>query len=228
MKTRERDEVIRLRREQGKSVREIAVELGVARSSVSRWVRQVELTPEQLEALTRRNPIYSGQRSGARANAERSLAARRAFQEAGRQHARHGDRRYVAGCMLYWAEGSKSRNSVCFTNSDPAMMAFFVAFLRDYFGVCGDAIRVTCNLYADHARHISEIEDFWLRTLELSRASLLKSTVNTRSAASKLKRVNTLPYGTCRVVLHRTEVVQAIFGSIQEVAGFNRAEWLTC
>ena len=34
--------------------------------------------------------------------------------------------------MLYWAEGSKRRNCVEFTNSDPDMMRRFVKFLRRY------------------------------------------------------------------------------------------------
>jgi hypothetical protein len=43
---------------------------------------------------------------------------------------------------------------------------------------------------------------------------------------SKKKRINKLPYGTCRVVVSRTRIVQSIFGSIQEYAGFEREAWL--
>jgi creatinine amidohydrolase/Fe(II)-dependent formamide hydrolase-like protein len=35
-----------------------------------------------------------------------------------------------------------------------------------------------------------------------------------------------LPYGTCRLVVHSTEIVQTIYGSIQEYGGFDRPEWL--
>lgn len=35
-----------------------------------------------------------------------------------------------------------------------------------------------------------------------------------------------LPYGTCRLVVHSTQVVQTIYGSIQEYGGFDRPEWL--
>jgi len=34
--------------------------------------------------------------------------------------------------MLYWAEGSRNRNKIVFTNSDPAMARFFVEFIREY------------------------------------------------------------------------------------------------
>jgi hypothetical protein len=50
--------------------------------------------------------------------------------------------------------------------------------------------------------------------------------VNVYSKYSQKKRKNKLPYGTCRVVVHRTRVVQSIFGAIQEYGGFSRREWL--
>jgi hypothetical protein len=128
--------------------------------------------------------------------------------------------------MLYWAEGSRSRNKIVFTNSDPAMARFFVEFIRDFFGIDGARLRLTCNLFADHEDRQREIEDFWLSTLGLPRTCLCKSTVNRYSRYSKKKRKNKLPYGTCRVVVHSTEIAQTIYGSIQELAGFDRPEWV--
>jgi transposase-like protein len=227
MKTAEREEAVRLRADCGKSVREIAAELGVARSSVSRWVRAIPLSSEQHEALRQRNPIYNGQRAGVRVIAERALARRREYQERGRARAASGDPVYIAGCMLYWAEGSKSRNTAQFTNSDPAMMRFFVDFVREFFFIPPESFRVSCNLFADHSDRVPEIERYWLRALDLTETSLLKSTVNRYSRASQQKRRNLLPYGTCRVAVNRTEVVQEIFGAIQEIGSFGRDDWLT-
>jgi hypothetical protein len=50
--------------------------------------------------------------------------------------------------------------------------------------------------------------------------------VNVYSKYSQKKRKNKLPYGTCRVVVSRTRVVQSIYGAIQEYAGFTRLAWL--
>ena len=33
---------------------------------------------------------------------------------------------------------------------------------------------------------------------------------------------------TCKLVVNKTEIVQTIYGSIQEFAGFNRPHWLVC
>jgi hypothetical protein len=147
-------------------------------------------------------------------------------QEEGRQLAERREALHVAGCMLYWAEGAKGRNQIRFTNSDPEMARFFVKFLRTYFNVRDEDIKITCNLFADHLERQREIEHFWLKTLRLPPSSLCKSTVNVYSKYSKKKRINKLPYGTCRVVVSRTRIVQSIFGSIQEYAGFERDAWL--
>lgn len=133
---------------------------------------------------------------------------------------------HAAGCMLYWAEGSKSRNSVQFVNSDPEMVRFFAAFLRRCFNVPDEAFRIDCNLFADHLERQREIEQFWLDTLELPHSCLRKSTVNVYSKYSQKKRKNRLPYGTVGVCVHSTELVQQIYGAIQEFGGFERPEWL--
>ena len=62
--------------------------------------------------------------------------------------------------------------------------------------------------------------------IALPRANLNKSAVNAYSRASQRKRINKLPYGTCRIAVCDTRVAQTIFGSIQEFGGFERAEWL--
>jgi len=132
----------------------------------------------------------------------------------------------MAGCMLFWAEGSRGRNSVIFTNSDPAMVKYFARFLRECFAVPDDRIRITCNLFANHAERQQEIEDFWLETTGLPRSRQAKSIVNVYSKHSKKKRRNKLRYGTCRLVVCDTAVVQSIYGAIQEYAGFDRPQWL--
>ena len=128
--------------------------------------------------------------------------------------------------MLYWAEGSKERNQLQFTNSDPAMARFFVDFLKTHIDLRGEQIRITCNLFADHLERRSEIERHWLNVLGLPQISLRKSIVNVYSKYSKRKRVGNLPYGTCHVVVSKTSVTQTIYRAIQELGGFERPAWL--
>jgi transposase-like protein len=227
VKTRERLEARRLRADDGLPIKEIARRLGVATSSVSVWVRDVELTAEQQAALLEQNPAYNRQLCGWRVMAARRREARREAQNEGRAVARRTEALHVAGCMLYWAEGAKDRNQVCFSNSDPAMIRLFVRFLRTYFNVSDDLLRMTCYLFGDHVPQLREVERFWLDVAELPPTSLRPSVINRYSISSKRrKRFNSLPYGTCRLVVNRTAVAQHIFGAIQEYGGFERDAWL--
>jgi transcriptional regulator with XRE-family HTH domain len=161
VKTDERRRARELRIE-GWSVKDIERELGVSRSSVSIWVRDVELTTEQrrrLIARSRLGPIVAGPKKAAAAR-----EVRRSYQEHGRELARERGALYAAGCMLYWAEGAKGRNAARLTNSDPEVLAFLAGFLREEFSVPDTAMTFRCNLFADHLARVHEIEDFWLAT----------------------------------------------------------------
>jgi hypothetical protein len=55
---------------------------------------------------------------------------------------------------------------------------------------------------------------------------MTKTMVNKYSRSSKRTRMNRLPYGTCRLTVHSTRVVQHRYGAIQEYGGFDRPDWL--
>jgi hypothetical protein len=206
------------------SVKTSAQRLDVSAASASVWVRDIELTSEQRAALLRRE--QTGAHIGRAVAAEHRRAERRQWQESGRNRVCNADPMYAAGCMLYWAEGGKARNSVRFTNSDPDMVAFFVDFLRTSFDVPDERMRVWLNLFADHVAVQHDIEEFWLAILSLPRTCLTRSTVNVYSKYTKKKRLNRLAYGTCRVTVSDTRIVQTIYGSIQALGGAPRDAWL--
>lgn len=210
-----------LRAEHGIPVRELARLLGVSQSSVSLWVREIPITRQQMarnrsEAVERR----------ARNWRERNRARRRSYQQEGRARARERDPLHFAGCMLYWAEGAKGKNSLVLANSDPDLMRFFRRFLRESLGVPDDDLCIRINVYLNNGLSLRQIEDHWLRVLGLSRTALRKHMINhfpTSSAGTK----RNLPYGVCTLrVLRSTRLTQHIFGAIQEYAGFKEPRWL--
>jgi predicted transcriptional regulator len=88
-------------RSQGMSIKTIAKELGVSAGSVSVWVRDIELSPEQIETLKSQNAIYDNQHKGAKARQLQARQQRLRYQEEGRIKAREKDPLHMAGCMLY-------------------------------------------------------------------------------------------------------------------------------
>jgi hypothetical protein len=227
MKPCERAQARRLRAEDGWSIRRIASALNVAVSTVSVWVRDIELTPEQQADLVRRNPRFNAQANGGARRSERARAKRRQYQLSGRAIAREGEPLHLAGCMLYWAEGTRNKNAVVFTNSDPAMLEFFLRFLRECYGVERERVAFSCNCFLNNGLALSDIETWWLERLVLPRECLRRATVNAPSSAGRAEK-RTLVYGTGRLVVHSTEIVQSIYGAIQEYAGIDHLEWVDC
>jgi hypothetical protein len=226
LKREERELARRLRRVDGLPIRVIAERVGVSLGSVSVWVRDIELTAQQRAALDAANPARNGQRLGAANNSKRCRAERADAQQHGRALARKGDPLHIQGCMLHWAEGSKRRNSVTFTNSDDAVMDVFVRFLRQCYGVTDDRMTLSVNCFLGNGLTINEIQDWWLQRLCMPASCIRTPAINRVSTASKRLKARVLPYGTARLTVHSTFIVQSIYGAIQEYAGIDRPEWL--
>ena len=81
------------------------------------------------------------------------------------------------------------------------------------------------NVHLGNGLSLAEVERYWLDLLGLPTACLRAASVNRPSKASRWRR-NVLPYGTARVAVHSTEIVQSIYGAIQAYGGFERAAWV--
>ncbi len=130
---------------------EIATELGVAKSSVSLWVRDVEFVPR-------------ARRMGPRRPSSLMLAKRQEIEELraaglGAIGQLSEKEFLVAGTALYAAEGAKRDGSVKFANTDPRMILFFVTWLRRFFIV--DESRLRLRLYLHEGLDLEAANAFW-------------------------------------------------------------------
>jgi hypothetical protein len=128
--------------------------------------------------------------------------------------------------MLYWAEGSKLRNSLEIANSDPHLLRLFLNFVRQEFPKDAPGITFRLNLYTENGLALRDVEGFWLSHLELPRSCLRKHTLNNRPAPSSGSKKNKLPYGVGTLALCRTRLVQHVWGAIQEYGSFDQPAWL--
>jgi hypothetical protein len=131
-------EAARALRAQNRTIANIAKTLGVSKSSVSLWVRDVPVTPSPRRYGPHRRPHPAHE------------AKLRQIEELNRQGSfRIGKLRdkafLVAGVALYAGEGSKTDGEVRFSNSDPNMVRLFCAWLRHFFDV--DESRLRGRLY---------------------------------------------------------------------------------
>jgi transcriptional regulator with XRE-family HTH domain len=214
-----------MRQVEGLSYHEIARRLGVSYTTARRWTIDIELSVKQLSAL-RSSRVEQAARASATMAATYRLR-RRSWQEEGRERARVGDPVHQAGCFLYWAEGSKSRNALSLANSDVNLMRVFVRFLRTEFALPTERFSFRLHLYTGNGLSVRQVEDYWLQHLGLSRRCLRAHSLNRAPAPTSGSKQNKLPYGVGNVVVTKsTRFVQHIYGAIQEYGRFDQPAWL--
>ena len=152
-KLAEQRQARRLRRA-GLPLAEIAAALGVSKSSVSLWVRDVEFTgPVVRSARGRRRDPHALHR-------RKQGEIERLLEEGRARVGRLSEREFlVAGVALYAGEGTKRDGAVRFANSDPRMIVFFCYWLRRFFEV--DESRLRVRLYLHEGLDLAATIAYW-------------------------------------------------------------------
>lgn len=139
-------------RAQAWTLQEIADELGVAKGSVSVWVRDVAFTPKPRQPGTHRRPHPWIARK------EAEIAA--LLEEGRTRIGRMTDQELlIAGTALYAGEGAKTDGTVHFANSDPRMITLFCTWLRRFFEIDEDRLHV--RLYLHQGLDLEGANAFW-------------------------------------------------------------------
>jgi DNA-binding transcriptional MerR regulator len=222
----DRIEKVKELRSQGMSLRDIEKIVKAARSSISRWSKNVKLTDEQKKALKNRNPAFNAEARRPELQVEKYRKLREGYQESGRVLAKQMNVLHASGCMLYWAEGAKNKNSVKLSNTDVNLLKFFLKFLRKCYGVSDKDVKIRINCYTDKGKTVKEIEEFWIAQLCLPKTCLGKTLENYDTRGKGATKRNKRIWGICEIAVCKTEIVQSIFGAIQEYSGFDNPEWL--
>jgi transcriptional regulator with XRE-family HTH domain len=194
-------------RKQGLNYNQIAAELGVSKSSVSLWVRDLP-RPAGL------SPEACRKRSAARVR--EYWAAERPIREAGRAAARAAagaeigrltEREVIiAGAITYWCEGAKSKphrrdDRVSFINSDPALIRFFLRFLE----VAGIARELLIfRVYVHENADIGSAQRFWIDVTQARPAQFRSPVLKRHNPATVRKNTGRDYHGCLRIDVRRS------------------------
>ena len=127
----ERAELGRSLRRAGWTYGEIMDLLPVSKGTLAGWCKDIRLSEEQIEAIKARVPSQKGvprdtqRRRRAEIEAIRSAAA---VEAAERVH----DPFWIAGVVMYWAEGTKAKPRLELTNSDPRALRLLISWTRRF------------------------------------------------------------------------------------------------
>jgi hypothetical protein len=221
MKAVERKEARQLRK-QGFSLKEISRKIRCAKSSISNWVRDIPLTPGQIERLESKQDrararaanhpnspkrIWADIRNNLSDSACREMPA----------HCSSGVLR-ILGSALYWAEGNKADfNVINFSNSDPKMVALMMRFFREICKVPEGKFRGAVHIYPH--LDVKKAVKFWSEATGIPLSQFHKTQFGI-SRASKNKR-DTLPRGTFTIIVCDTRLKARLNGWIQGIEKWN-------
>ncbi|MFG2178717.1 hypothetical protein ACGFLS_08345 [Streptomyces abikoensis] len=195
----------------GKTYNEIVAELGVAKSSVSLWVRDLpkpQKTAEQMQAMSEaRWAPYREAR-----DAKRQEIKHEAADQIGEMTERE---LFLLGVGLYWSEGAKSKphrlsEQVTFINSDPDMIRVYLAWLA-LLGVKRERLRVRVMIH--ESADVTSAELFWADLAGIPASALGKTTLKTHNPKTVRKNTGENYRGCCVVrVLDSADLYRRIEG----------------
>ncbi|MCD6500829.1 helix-turn-helix domain-containing protein [bacterium] len=219
----EKNKALKLRKK-GRSINEISAKLNIAKSTVSSWCRNIQLGPEQIERLAKRQE--SGSYKGRMKFLERirkerikevALLRKQGIKEIGKLSKRD---LFIAGVAMYWSEGYtySGGEQVGFTNSDPKMILLMLRWFKEICKVSDDDISLQVKINETHKDRTKEVENYWSDLTKIPVGQFNK-TVLIKSKTKKIYSNYNNYYGTLRITVRQgTQLRRRIHGWIEGLA----------
>ena len=192
-------------RAQAWTLPDIAKELGVSKSSVSLWVRDVEFTPNP-----RRHNYWTKDNPHPQQVAKEQEIERFRVEGIERIGTLSEREFLVLGLALYAGEGTKKGSTVGFANSDPKLIMAFVTWLRRFFDI--DEAKLRVKLYLHAGLDLEAANGFWSRLTGIPTCQFNRAY---RPVADQSIRSSKHVMGCPSVVYHSTTVLRRVMGMVE-------------
>ncbi len=220
-KPEEKRRAIELRRK-GMSVKEIGRAIKIAPSTVSLWLRDIELTPEQKEVLHAKQIVagHRGRMIGAEMNRmKRSNRLKVAQEEAINILPDLTDRElFLIGIGLYWGEGVKSNSgSLALINSDPRVIQLMSRWFMECLEVEKSRFMPRIFISDTHRDRETDILRFWSKALDIPISQFRRTTFLDRG--KKIYENRDVYYGVLALRVSKgTDIRDKILAYIERIA----------
>ena len=194
-------------RARGHTYNEIAAELGVSKSSVSLWVRDMP-RPGRVSYDECRQRNAEGVAKYWETERPLREARRRALRDCAVTEIGGLSKRelLIAGAIAYWCEGTKDKpyrrrsNRVVFINSDLDLTLFFLRFLAAA-GVERD--RLICQLHIHESADVEAAQQYWQKATGVPAEQFRRPTLKRHNPKTIRKNTGELYHGCLRIEVRR-------------------------
>jgi hypothetical protein len=197
-------------RKQGLDYEQIVAELGVSKSSVSLWVRDLPRPPRLSYEESRKRSAEGVRRywavQGPIREAERQAISAAAAAQIGTLNDREI---IIAGAIAYWCEGAKNKpyrrdDRVIFMNSDPALVKFFLRFL-EAAGTERDGLIYSVQIH--ETADVDAAQRFWLDITRADPDQFRRPTLKRHNPKTLRKNTGGDYHGCLRIDVRRSSAL---------------------
>jgi transcriptional regulator with XRE-family HTH domain len=207
MKYKEKILALKLRKN-GLSYSEILKKMDVSKSTLSVWLREIELTNEQ------KNQLLNKMDKSRYEVAKRKVADRKKRTEEIVRNAKKEvsifckEPLFFVGLALYWAEGAKNpTEKVKFANSDERMILLMMKWFRKVCKVPEKKFKIHIHMHTLHIR--KDIITYWSELTRVPESQFYRPYIKKTSLG---QRRNILYNGTCSIMVHDKNLFRRIVG----------------
>jgi len=184
-----KEDAIKLRK-RGNSFRQIEKKLGVAKSTLSGWFRNLNIS-EKNKIRLHNNWTNALQKARVKASIWHKAQKIKRLKEASDSAFKTLETIDLNNiplleltlALLYLGEGSKRNDDTAIGSTDPMILKFFVSLLKNVYNVPVQKIRCQLNLRAD--QNIEEIKKYWSKTLKIPSSNFRFASKDARTLGSK-------------------------------------------
>lgn len=211
----------RILRNRGASLNDIVKQLKAPKSTIRYWCRDIVLSDAQLKRLFKKQRL-GGMKAAEKLRKKRIFLTQQLLRDGIKEAGKITKRDlFIAGIALYWAEGyRKGDGEFGFTNSDPKMIKFIIKWLQQVFKTQKKKIHLRVYVNIDHKNRISDIQDFWSKTVKIPLQQFSKPTFI--KIKNKKRHLNSSEYfGVIRVkVRNSVNLKRKLLGFIEGLTRF--------
>lgn len=206
-------------RNMGYSYNMISQELGLSKSTISGWLREIPYTPN-LEVIKRIGLARA--KSAQNRHNVKIESILKAKHEATREMGRVTKRDLLfLGLGLYLGEGSKLHENIRIINSEPEIICLAIKWFKINCGLKEENFTISIHIYPD--LNEKEVKNYWSSITGIPLVQFRKTQIDIRINKTVKKR-HKLPYGTAHLqIIGRGKVEFGVFlhrkiiGWIEEV-----------
>jgi hypothetical protein len=189
---------VRILRHKGFSYGNIAKKCNTSKSNISLWCRDVKLSRDQYNkliankggilklGLNRLHEIRELEISQVKESARKEISVKKIDDFTF----------FVAGAMLYWAEGSKT-SGLYITNSDERVILFMLKWFKKFLDINADRIKMYLHIHLGD--NDLKIKQYWSELTGIPLENFGKSFIKPTGTGH---RKNVLPHGIIRIQIY--------------------------